>query len=120
MRNPIIALYYVKKIIWNLVACGFALAISKELDISDLRVLRALGKETLGIYMLQTFVYENLVSVLSIPDNWPQWVRYGSVSIIAGIVTAMCYFAVKLIRKNKILSMILLGTFKKKMIVDKE
>lgn len=120
LRSPIIALYYVKKIVWNLAACGFALLISKELDLGAIKVSQKLGKETLGIYMLQTFVYENLVGVLSIPNHWPQWIRYCAVLVTASVLTTLCYYVVRLIRKNTILSIILLGSLNKKKVVYKE
>lgn len=113
VKNPFIVLYFIEKVVWNFVACVLAISISLFLDKCKYDFSHVLGKETLGIYMLQTFVFENMVNILDVSDKWPQVIRYGYVFAIASIVTVVCYIIVRLIRKCNFLATILLGSYSK-------
>lgn len=76
-----------------------------RLKISNL--LCNIGKSTLGIYFLQTFLLEILVHSLNIyvPIPW----SYAAAPILAVVELSLCYSLVLLIRRSRIASFLCLG-----------
>ncbi len=70
-------------------------------------ILLEIGGATLGIYFLQTFLLEILVNCLHvyIPIPW----SYPAVFVLAVLELILCFLVVKLIRKNALLGLLLLG-----------
>lgn len=114
--NFSVAICFVKKFIWNIISCAFILGLFKVCDYRKVKFIRELGKETLGIYMLQTFFFENLMEKFIVPLTFPIGVRYLVVILISVAITGVCFGMVKLIRKNRYTRNMLLRLYKLKKI----
>ena len=71
------------------------------------KFLLSIGSATLGIYLLQTFTLEMLVNSLGIYVPLP-W-SYAAAPVLAVAELALCYSLVRLVRRSRILSLLLLG-----------
>lgn len=74
---------------------------------SFMPLLCRIGGATLGIYYLQTFLLEILLNIMGIfvPLPW----SYAVAPLIAVVELAICYNLVRLIRKSRVTSLLILG-----------
>ena len=69
------------------------------------------GRETLGIYLLQTFILEIALSKILNFDEVNIWLfNFVIAPVISVIVLCICLWMIKQIRKSQVLSLLLLGT----------
>lgn len=72
-----------------------------------------IGQESMGVYIIQSFLVERIaarmvnMSTLSIPT-------YNIITFCAAILAILtCYYITKMIKRNKVTSLFLMGTFRK-------
>lgn len=78
-------------------------------------ILSNLGKNTLGIYMTHLFFFESIrPTAIYARDSWTSTGKEIYILVCSCIITAICFYLVKLIQRNKYLARVLLGIAPKK------
>ncbi|MDL2330447.1 acyltransferase family protein [Odoribacter sp. OttesenSCG-928-A06] len=109
---------FVVWLITNVLGCFFYLSFFDYLSrkLGDTRKLVEIGKNTLGIYLLHYFFF-SVYSILIYPliqEYLFSYYSYISMLIISLVIIFLSFWLVKMIRKNSVLSLFLLGINTKK------
>jgi len=88
----------------------FELSGSKNVSIINDKMWKPLGKNTLGIYMIQTFFFRYGMDFLGVNEGLNSLVKFCYIFVLSVSITLLSNAAVELIRKNKAASRVLLGS----------